>query len=138
MATKKSKKKTQTRKKKMTIEAPPQSHEVLVHVAQDMLGYDSAASVRKLRQLGHIEGRQIGRDVWYDTRSIKKYMAARRPAGRPREEAPRRKRLTGEEKQRIAWREAQRRSRANRAEGGASAKRAAKKAAKKGAKKGRR
>lgn len=78
MATKK-----KTTKKKMTSELPPRAQEVPGAVAMGLLGYEYLASVRKLKDLGEIEGRKVGRDWWYDRRSIDAYNERRRPVGRP-------------------------------------------------------
>jgi hypothetical protein len=116
MATKKSASKTA--KKKMTTELPPQAHEVRVYDAQHLLGFKSAASVRKLLELGGISARKIGRDLWFDTRSIEEYLESKRGVGRPREEAPTRKRITKEEQVRMKMREYQRDRRARIAQEG--------------------
>jgi hypothetical protein len=78
MATKK-----KTTKKIMTIEHPPQAHEVRGTVAMELLGYGYLASVRKLHELGEIEGRKIGRDMWYDRRTIDAYNERKKGVGRP-------------------------------------------------------
>src|SRR5579885_2045201 len=99
-------------KKKMTTEMPPQEYEVRVFDAQTMLGFKYPASVRKLLELGGIAARKIGRDLWFDRRSIERYLEEKRSVGRPREEAPSRKRISKEEQERIKMREYQRDRRA--------------------------
>jgi hypothetical protein len=130
MATKKSSKKTA--KKKMSTQLPPQEHEVRVYDAQTLLGYSSAASVRKLLELGGITARKIGRDLWFDTRSIEEYLESKRGVGRPREEAPTKKRLSKAEQERLKMRDYQRDRRARIAQEG-SKKSGGRGASKKGA-----
>ncbi len=83
MATNKKSSKQSRKKRPMTIEdMTPQPHEVPGNVALALLGFKSLASVRKLRNLGEIEGRLIGSDLWYDGNSIEAYNDRRRPRGR--------------------------------------------------------
>ncbi|HEY0173926.1 MAG TPA: hypothetical protein VGB98_23120 [Pyrinomonadaceae bacterium] len=67
----------------MSIEAmTPRPGEIPGSAAQAILGFTTLAAVRKLLGLGHIKGRKIGSDLWYDRESVETYAETRNPRGR--------------------------------------------------------